>query len=128
MLKLYQDFHKSNEVLIMNDVIINGETISEMQKLPSESVDLIFADPPYFMQTNGILHRVEGTEFQGCNDDWDKFTSLNDYADFSRKWLTECRRLLKSSGSIWVIGSMQCIYTIGAVMQDLGFWLINDII
>ncbi|MBQ7545247.1 MAG: site-specific DNA-methyltransferase [Synergistaceae bacterium] len=112
----------------MCDTIINGETISEMQQLPDQYVDLIFADPPYFMQTSGILNRPEGSEFQGCSDDWDKFASLADYADFSRKWLAECRRLLKPSGSIWVIGSMQCIYTLGSVMQELGFWFINDII
>ena len=112
----------------MQDTIITGETISEMSKLPAESIDLIFADPPYFMQTSGILHRPEGTEFSGCNDDWDKFTSLDEYEAFTRNWLTQCRRLLKSTGSIWVIGSMQCIYTIGSVMQALGFWFINDVI
>ncbi|MBQ7155317.1 MAG: site-specific DNA-methyltransferase [Synergistaceae bacterium] len=112
----------------MYNTIINGETIHEMQQLPDKSIDLIFADPPYFMQTNGILNRPEGTEFHGCNDDWDKFTSLSDYALFSCKWLAECRRLLKPSGSVWVIGSMQCIYTLGNVMQGLGFWFINDII
>lgn len=112
----------------MQDTIINGETISEMSMLPAESIDLIFADPPYFMQTSGILHRPEGTEFQGCNDDWDKFTSLDEYEAFCREWLALCKRLLKPTGSIWVIGSMQCIYTIGAVMQALGFWFINDII
>ena len=110
------------------DTIINGETVSEMQQLPAQSIDLIFADPPYFMQTSGILHRPEGPEFQGCNDDWDKFSSLTDYADFSRKWLAECRRLLKLSGSIWVIGSMQCIYTLGSIMQELGYWFINDVV
>ena len=112
----------------MQNTIITGETISEMSKLPAESIDLIFADPPYFMQTSGILNRPEGTEFHGCNDDWDKFTSLNEYASFSKEWLTHCKRLLKPSGSIWVIGSMQCIYTIGSVMQALGFWFINDIV
>lgn len=112
----------------MQDTIINSDTVSEMSKLPAESVDLIFADPPYFMQTSGILHRPEGTEFQGCNDDWDKFTSLNEYESFTRNWLAQCRRLLKPTGSIWVIGSMQCIYTIGSVMQALGYWFINDII
>ena len=71
----------------MYNTIINGETIHEMQQLPDKSIDLIFADPPYFMQTNGILNRPEGTEFQGCNDRWDKFASLADYADFSRMWL-----------------------------------------
>ena len=112
----------------MYNVIINGETIHEMSKLPSESIDLIFADPPYFMQTTGILHRVEGTEFKGCDDDWDKFPSLENYAAFSRNWLAQCQRLLKPSGSIWVIGSMQCIYTLGAIMQELGYWFINDVI
>ena len=112
----------------MQDTIITGETISEMSKLPAESIDLIFADPPYFMQTSGILHRPEGTEFSGCNDDWDKFTSLDEYTSFTQNWLTQCKRLLKPTGSIWVIGSMQCIYTIGAIMQALGFWFINDIV
>ena len=112
----------------MQNTIINGESVSEMSKLPAESIDLIFADPPYFMQTSGILHRPEGTEFQGCNDDWDKFTSLQDYESFTRNWLTQCRRILKPTGSLWVIGSMQCIYTIGSVMQALGYWFINDIV
>ena len=110
------------------NIIINGESISEMKKLDSESIDMIFADPPYFMQTEGILHRVEGTEFRGCDDDWDKFNSLDDYQTFTTNWLTECKRLLKPNGTIWVIGSMQCIYVIGSIMQNLGFWLINDVI
>ena len=117
-----------NEVFTLRNRIINGETIYEMSKLKPESIDLIFADPPYFMQTSGVLNRVEGTQFHGCDDDWDKFTSLADYEAFSRNWLTQCRRLLKPSGSIWVIGSMQCIYILGSVMQSLGFWIINDIV
>ena len=108
--------------------IINGDSLIEMQKLNPESIDLIFADPPYWMRTDGVLHRVEGTEFQGCNDSWDKFESLEDYEAFTLKWLSECRRLLKPSGSIWVIGSMQCIYTIGSAMQKLGYWFINDVV
>ena len=117
-----------NEVFTLRNRIINGETIYEMSKLKPESIDLIFADPPYFMQTSGVLNRVEGTQFHGCDDDWDKFTSLADYEAFSRNWLTQCRRLLKPSGSIWVIGSMQCIFILGSVMQSLGFWIINDIV
>ena len=110
-------------------MIICGDTIEELKKIPSESVDLIFADPPYWMRTNGKLHRVEGAEYNGCDDDWDnQFKSNNDYKIFTEKWLTGCKRVLKKDGSIWVIGSMQCIYTIGAIMQDLGFWFINDII
>lgn len=112
----------------MNNIIINGECIHEMGKLEPQSIDLIFADPPYFMQTSGILHRVEGTEFNGCQDDWDKFDSLESYRDFTRQWLSQCRRLLKPNASIWVIGSMQCIYIIGSLMQELGFWIINDVI
>ena len=109
--------------------IINGDCIAAMRALPEQSVDLIFADPPYWMRVSGVLQRVEGTDYDGCSDEWDnQFSSLEDYASFTRQWLGECRRLLKKDGSIWVIGSMQCIYTIGSLMQELGFWLINDVI
>ena len=77
----------------------------------------------------GVLKRPEGSDFSGCDDSWDnQFSSTQDYSDFTRAWLTECRRILKPNGSIWVIGAMQCIYTIGGIMQDLGFWFINDIV
>lgn len=108
--------------------IINGETLSEMKKMPAASIDLIFADPPYWMRTEGVLKRVEGTDYNGCDDQWDQFNSLEDYESFTKNWLTECFRLLKPNGSIWVIGGMQCIYTIGSIMQQLGFWIINDVI
>lgn len=108
--------------------IINGETLNEMQKMPAKSVDLIFADPPYWMRTEGVLKRVEGTDYNGCADGWDQFNSLEEYEEFTRQWLTECYRVLKSNGSIWVIGGMQCIYTIGAIMQQLGYWIINDVV
>ena len=98
----------------MQQKIICGDTIAEMKKLPSGSIDLIFADPPYWMRTEGVLTRVEGTDFDGCNDDWDQFQSLEDYDKFTEDWLTECYRLLKPNGSIWVIGGMQCVYSIGA--------------
>ncbi len=111
------------------NIVIHGNCISEMRKMPNESVDLIFADPPYWMRVEGTLKRPEGNNFDGCNDDWDNtFNDNQDYTDFTRTWLTECQRILKKNGSIWVIGGMQCIYTIGAVMQDLGFWIINDVI
>lgn len=109
--------------------IINGNCIDKLKHITDNSVDLIFADPPYWMRTSGVLHRVEGAEFNGCSDEWDnQFESLDDYIDFTKKWLTECRRVLKPNGSIWVIGSMQCIYNIGNAMQELGFWIINDVI
>lgn len=110
------------------NVIINGNSIDEMNKLEPESVDLIFADPPYWMRVEGVLQRFEGTDFDGCDDDWDQFASLEDYEEFTRQWLTACYRILKPNGSIWVIGGMQCIYTIGAIMQQIGFWLINDVV
>ncbi|MGE5381306.1 MAG: DNA-methyltransferase [Methylocystaceae bacterium] len=109
--------------------IICGDTITEMKKIPDSCIDLIFADPPYWMRVDGVLHRVEGREYDGCDDAWDnQFKGLDDYEDFTRQWLSQCQRILKKDGSIWVIGSMQCIYTIGAVMQRLGYWFINDII
>lgn len=116
-----------NNTLKLN-TIINGNSIDEMEKLQPESVDLIFADPPYFMRTDGKLKRIEGTTFSGCVDAWDKFDSSESYEEFTEKWLSACYRILKPNGSIWVIGGMQCIYTIGAIMQKLGFWFINDVI
>lgn len=108
--------------------IINSDSIEEMNKLPANSVDLIFADPPYWMRTEGTLMRVEGTEFSGCDDEWDQFDTLENYEHFTREWLSACYRVLKPNGSIWVIGGMQCIYSIGAIMQQIGFWLINDVV
>lgn len=110
------------------NIIIHGNSIEEMNKMDAESVDLIFADPPYWMRTEGELVRVEGTGFDGCHDSWDQFTSFQDYEVFTRQWLMACYRILKPDGAIWVIGSMQCIYTIGAIMQDIGYWFINDVV
>ena len=114
---------------IKNYKIYNGDCVEIMKKLPEASANLIFADPPYWMRVSGSLERVEGTEYDGCNDSWDNsFSSLADYAHFTRTWLAEARRLLHKNGSLWVIGSMQCVYTIGNALQELGFWLINDVI
>lgn len=121
-LKMKGKFMKTN-------IIIQGDTIEKMKEIKSSSVDLIFADPPYWMRTTGVLNRVEGTEYDGCDDKWDnQFETNDDYNAFTKAWLKECQRILKPNGSIWVIGSMQCIYSIGAVMQDLGYWFINDVI
>jgi len=110
------------------NILINGDCLVELKKLPDNSVDLIFADPPYWMRTTGKLKRVEGSDYDGVNDEWDKFNSLSDYEKFTNDWLKECHRVLKKDGSIWVIGGLQCVYTIGAIMLNLGFWFINDVI
>ncbi|MBT1316145.1 site-specific DNA-methyltransferase [Mycoplasma bovis] len=113
---------------IKTNIIINGNCIDALKQLPDNSIDLIFADPPYWMRTSNTLLRVEGTKFNGVEDEWDKFESNEDYARFTKNWLSECYRVLKKNGSFWVIGGMQCIYTIGGIMQELGFWIINDVI
>ena len=108
--------------------IINGNCIEEMKKMPDESVDLIFADPPYFMQTEGVLHRTNGTKFNGVEDAWDKFEDYAEYDKFTTEWLAECKRVMKKNASIWVIGSFQNIYRLGYIMQNMGFWILNDVI
>lgn len=108
--------------------IIQGDCIEKLKLIPSESVDLIFADPPYFMQTEGELLRTDGNKFSGVDDEWDKFSSFLEYDNFCKAWLKECQRILKKTGTIWVIGSFQNIYRIGYIMQDLDFWILNDII
>ena len=112
----------------IKNTIIKGDTIEELKNIPNNSIDLIFADPPYYMQIEGELLRVNGSKFNGVDDNWDKFNSFEDYDNFSINWLKECQRVLKITGSIWVIGSFQNIFRIGKIMQDLGFWILNDII
>lgn len=112
----------------VKNIIINSDSIQTMNSMEKESVDLIFADPPYWMRVEGELKRVEGTKFDGCDDEWDQFNTLNDYELFTEEWLKACYRILKPNGCIWVIGGMQCIYTIGGIMQKIGYWLINDVI
>ena len=112
------------------NIIIQGDTIEQMKKLPDCSFDFCFADPPYFMQIEKgkKLFRVEGTEFNGCDDEWDKFESMESYKEFTKQWLMEVKRLLKPDGSICVISGMQSIYEIGSILRELGYWVINDII
>ena len=110
------------------NTILSGDCIETLSSLPSASVDLVFADPPYWMQTEGDLLRTSGTKFDGVADHWDKFHSYEEYDKFSEQWLKECKRILKPNGSIWVIGSFQNIYRLGYIMQNLGFWILNDVI
>jgi len=108
--------------------IILGDNVEILQKLPSKSVDLIFADPPYNLQLKNELYRPNQTKVEGVSDDWDKFDSYEKYDKFTKEWLSECKRVLKDNGAIWVIGSYHNIFRVGSIMQDLGFWFLNDII
>ena len=108
--------------------IIKGDCIEILKKLSENSVDLIFADPPYNLQLNGTLYRPNQTKVSAVDDKWDKFPSFDEYDKFTYDWLKECRRILKKDGSIWVIGSYHNIFRVGKIIQDLGFWVLNDII
>jgi modification methylase len=110
------------------DRIIEGDCIDEMKKLADGSVDLVFADPPYFMQLGGALTRPDQSNVDGVDDDWDKFEDFAAYDAFTRGWLKEAQRVLKPNGAIWVIGSYHNVFRLGAALQDLGFWILNDII
>lgn len=107
--------------------IIMGDCIEELKKLPEKSVDLIFADPPYNLQITDGLYRPNNTKVDGVFDDWDKFASFEEYDNFTQNWLKECRRVLKDTGTIWVIGSYHNIFRVGKIMMDLGFWILNDV-
>jgi modification methylase len=110
------------------DRILMGDCIEAMRGLPAKSVDLIFADPPYNLQLGGDLSRPDGSHVDAVTDDWDKFDSLSVYDKFTRAWLTEARRILKDNGAIWVIGSYHNIFKVGSAIQDLGYWILNDIV
>lgn len=121
---------KNNKASIENilNTIIEGDTIEQLKKIPDECIDMIFADPPYFMQTEGELKRTDGTKFQGVEDEWDKFSDYEEYDKFCFEWLKECKRVLTKDGTIWVIGSFQNIYRLGYIMQNLGYWILNDVV
>jgi modification methylase len=108
--------------------ILIGDCVAEMEKLPAASVDLVFADPPYNLQLASDLKRPDDSHVDAVTDDWDKFESFASYDEFTRRWLTACRHVLKPAGTIWVIGSYHNIFRVGAIMQDLGFWILNDVI
>jgi modification methylase len=108
--------------------IVTGDCIAELGRLPAACADLVFADPPYNLQLNGDLLRPNNTRVDGVDDDWDKFGSFEAYDVFTRDWLSACRRVLKPDGALWVIGSYHNIFRVGAILQDLGFWVLNDVI
>jgi modification methylase len=110
------------------DVILIGDCIAEMQKLPAASVDLVFADPPYNLQLEGALSRPDQSVVDAVDADWDKFTDFAEYDAFTKAWLAGARRAMKPNATIVVIGSYHNIFRVGAILQDLGFWILNDIV
>ncbi len=110
------------------DSILVGDCVEAMRGLPEGSVDLVFADPPYNLQLEGGLTRPDQSEVDAVDDDWDKFASFADYDRFTREWLSAARRAMKPDATIFVIGSYHNIFRVGAIMQDLGFWILNDIV
>jgi modification methylase len=116
------------DILPLLDSILAGDCIEQLRKLPAGSVDLVFADPPYNLQLGGGLTRPDQSKVDGVDDAWDKFDSFATYDEFSRAWLTECRRVLKPTGTLWVIGSYHNIFRVGTVLQDLDYWILNDIV
>lgn len=108
--------------------IHQGDCVALLKQIPDNSVDLIFADPPYNLQLNGELTRPNQTKVDAVNDEWDKFASMEIYDAFTADWLKECHRVLKNTGSIWVIGTYHNIFRVGASLQDLGFWMLNDVV
>jgi len=108
--------------------ILVGDCVAEMAKIATASVDLVFADPPYNLQLQGDLKRPDDSRVDAVDDDWDKFANFAAYDDFTRAWLTACRGVMKPSATLWVIGSYHNIFRVGALLQDLGFWILNDIV
>ena len=107
---------------------MNGDCIEQLAALPDGCVDVVFADPPYNLQLAGELTRPNNSRVDGVDDDWDKFDDLHSYDEFTRAWLTEAHRAMSDNGTIWVIGSYHNIFRVGTILQDLGFWILNDVV
>jgi len=110
------------------DKILVGDCIEELRGLPPASVHAIFADPPYNLQLRGSLHRPDHSLVDAVDDEWDRFADYATYDAFTREWLTECRRVLRKDGTLWLIGSYHNVFRLGTALQDLGFWILNDVI
>ena len=110
------------------ETFIQGDCVEALARLPEKSVDLVFADPPYNLQLGGDLLRPDNSKVDAVDDAWDQFASFEVYDQFTRAWLSQCRRVLKDDGALWVIGSYHNIFRVGAALQDMGFWILNDVI
>ncbi|HEY4135647.1 MAG TPA: site-specific DNA-methyltransferase [Alphaproteobacteria bacterium] len=118
--------HASSDLPVQQ--ILEGDCVEVMNCLAEKSVDMIFADPPYNLQLKGDLRRPNDSLVDGCDDAWDKFASFEEYDRFTRNWLKAARRVLRDDGTLWVIGSYHNIFRVGAILQDLGFWMLNDVV
>lgn len=110
------------------DRVVLGNCVEVLAQLPDQSVDLIFADPPYNLQLQNTLIRPDRSVVDAVDDDWDQFDSFAAYDEFSHAWLAQCQRVLKDTGTLWVIGSYHNIFRVGRVLQDLGYWILNDVV
>ena len=108
--------------------IINGDCLVELKKIPDRTFDLVFADPPYNLQLKNKLTRPDNSQVNAVDDKWDQFESFKKYDEFIISWLKECKRILKKNGALWVIGSYHNIFRLGTTIQNLGFWILNDVI
>ncbi|MAW87418.1 MAG: modification methylase [Phyllobacteriaceae bacterium] len=127
-IRLVDDLSSSSKKADWIDTILKGDCVAALDRLPEKSVDMIFADPPYNLQLEGALHRPDQSRVDAVDDHWDRFDSFQAYDAFTRAWLLAARRVLKPNGTLWVIGSYHNIFRVGATLQDLGFWILNDVI
>ncbi len=127
-IRLVDDLSPSANRAEWLDTILKGDCVAALNRLPEKSVDVVFADPPYNLQLEGDLHRPDQSKVDAVDDAWDQFDSFAAYDAFTRAWLLAVRRVLKPNGTIWVIGSYHNIFRVGAMMQDLGFWILNDVV
>lgn len=125
---LSRDFTVGTQLELLLDQVLVGDSIAMLRRLPPASVHAIFADPPYNLQLKGELRRPDESVVDGVDDAWDRFPDLAAYDAFTRAWLTECRRVLRKDGTIWVIGAYHNVFRLGVALQDLGFWILNDVI
>ena len=106
--------------------LINGDTFKVLKKIEDKTFDIIFADPPYFLSNNGIT--CSGGKMISVNKgDWDKSLTLKEKHTFNKRWIKECYRILKDTGTIWISGTLHNIYSIGMALEESGFKILNNI-
>src|SRR3989338_3676227 len=119
--------HITKQSDIINSIIVD-DCLDVMKRIDSDTFDMVFADPPYNMQLQNELYRPNNTKVDAVDDEWDQFGSFGNYDDFTKKWLQEVKRVMKKNATLWVIGSYHNIFRVGTILQDMGFWILNDII